>query len=439
MPKDFPASLFSKAALIFRRWFKLLGNLALGQGVIQLLQIVIGFVLIRSLSVEDYAVFAFCTAILTAAPLFVEMALPGAIIANAGKTEKLPQAIHYARIACRLRWIAFSIFCAGFIAMLPWMGRKFGLNWEELIIYFVLVSGIIWMKGYLSIFRSVFQVFNRPVFYQHLNMSSFLVRLPLIAGLLWAGMLYSITALLVVFLGFLWFRLLLGYEVRRMKTESIDRDDATQRKELLNYSSPLMPGLIFTAFQSQVLIFLAGVFGSLENTASMGALYRLGHLFLFLQGIMQLLLPQLVAKQKQGSNLFRIYLMAFTMIFGVVCLAPLMGWLFHKPLLWLLGPGYQDLKVELFLYLLMASLRFGCVTLWQMNAARNWIFWWLSPAAIMGVLIIQGLGLLILDLSNMRILIGLGIAMAIWDMVCRLLQLFLGWKRDRGDKPIPVN
>jgi len=50
--------------------------------------------------------------------------------------------------------------------------------------------------------------------------------------------------------------------------------------------------------------------------------------------------------------------------------------LFPQPLLWVLGPKYQNLRAEVGWVVVTASFTYVANTLYQMNSNRKWIYWW---------------------------------------------------------------
>ena len=81
-----------------------------------------------------------------------------------------------------------------------------------------------------------------------------------------------------------------------------DRHSRQERQEVLRYILPVVPGSIYYALQSNILIWLAAYFGTEHQVADLGALGRLGHLFAlftFVSGSLMIIDPgQLVSASR---------------------------------------------------------------------------------------------------------------------------------------------
>jgi hypothetical protein len=181
--------------------------------------------------------------------------------------------------------------------------------------------------------------------------------------------------------------------------DKTEKNDPAISKEMLSYISPLIPGVIFTAFQGQIALALISVMGQTQNIAEVAALGRLGQIFVLLGAFNGIVIEPYISKVNR-KDLSKRYFQILGMTIVVASMICVIGFAFPQPLLWLLGSKYQNLETEVGWVVAGACLNYVGGVMWTMNSARKWIYWWVSFAYI-GMVIITQLGCLILmDLST---------------------------------------
>jgi hypothetical protein len=183
-----------------------------------------------------------------------------------------------------------------------------------------------------------------------------------------------------------------GILYRRSASERSDlpaRVDPARTREIRRMVAPALPGLVFYAFQGQITILLVAVFGRVEAIAQVGALSRIGALFIVLGGLNQVLIaprfPQIprVRLARRSAQAVAAAAALGAVITAIAFVAP-------EPLLFLLGPEYKGLALEVGWYVLGASLSFLAGVLYAMNLARRFIWWW-STAVGLGLIVVTQL------------------------------------------------
>jgi len=86
----------------------------------------------------------------------------------------------------------------------------------------------------------------------------------------------------------------------------------------------------------------------------------------------------------------------------IASLMCVVAFLFPQPLLWLLGPQYQNLSKEIGWAVAGSCVGYVSSVLLVMHNARKWIYWWWSTTHIVVLLIAQVALLFILNLSITR-------------------------------------
>jgi hypothetical protein len=137
---------------------------------------------------------------------------------------------------------------------------------------------------------------------------------------------------------------------------------------------PNLPSLIFFALQGQISLFLISFFGQTRSIAEVGALGRLGQIFLLLSGFNGVVLEPFMAKLPK-ERVLRTFLIVIAISSSICAVVILAGFLKPGLFLLLLGSKYASLRRETG-WLLVGSCMGNLVgVIWTMNAARRWVFW----------------------------------------------------------------
>jgi hypothetical protein len=166
-----------------------------------------------------------------------------------------------------------------------------------------------------------------------------------------------------------------------------------------HYLAPTIPWVVFTAFQGQISLLLITWFGQTRSVAEIAALGRLGQLFMILGAANSVVISPYIAKLPRARLAVRyvqILIIAIVISSSLCALA----FLFPQPLLWILGPKYENLRSEIGWAIAGACVWYVGSVVLAMNNARKWIYWWWSTVHIIALLITQIICLVILNLST---------------------------------------
>ena len=184
---------------------------------------------------------------------------------------------------------------------------------------------------------------------------------------------------------------LTGFMYRKKSSELVREPGKSHpafNKEMLVYLSPLIPGVVFTAFQGQISIALITVFGHSTNVAEVAALGRLGQLFLIFGAFNSVIVEPHIA-QVASNRLVSRYLLIVCCALAIAIVIASFSFLFPAPFLWLLGHRYNYLGSEVGWIVSSACVSYVAGVLWVMNSARKWLFWWYTNLYIACVLLTQ--------------------------------------------------
>jgi hypothetical protein len=194
----------------------------------------------------------------------------------------------------------------------------------------------------------------------------------------------------------------MGRTLRRSAAKHMDPvrvSDPEVNRRMLHHLAPMIPMHLFSVLQGQILVILVTIVGSATNIAEIGALGRIAQLFVFVSALHSVLVIPWIARTPR-ARLFRRY-MAAALYPVVICVAAVVfAFLFPEVLLWLLGPAYSHLRTEVGWMILAGGVHYVGSALFHLHFSRRWLYWWSTVAQVVGVLAIQVIGVVLLDLSR---------------------------------------
>lgn len=423
-----PSGRFTRSGRIARLLTKLLGAGAIAQ----VLNLVTGLALLRWLTVEEYAQYTVAFGFSATLAALVDLGFAGAIMPLVGDRASdrvafgayIRAALHLrARIAVVLLPISAVIF---FVVTGP---RDWGIGVE--IGLFATIALTLLAKAMADIYSLPLLMHSRYREYYAFQVGTSGLRLAASAGLYGFRGLTGVTASAVSAVA----ALLNGLAYKRLARNYVDVPDARdpeKTRAIRRLMAPLLPGLIFTAFQGQITVLLITVFGDVRAIAEVGALSRLAALFAVLAGLNQVLIaprfPQ-VPRDRLRLEIMRV-------LGGVGALSlmlTVLAFVFPAPLLFLLGSSYDHLSAEVAWFMLGASLGYLAGTIYFINVSRRFVWHWTTWLGLGLVIFSQVASAIFFDLGSV---LGLqyfaaltGVAGCIAQAVTMLYGLRVGSRR----------
>jgi len=211
------------------------------------------------------------------------------------------------------------------------------------------------------------------------------------------------------------------------------RSSAQKRKAIVQLVLPQTPNVIFYAVQGQIPQILVTVFGLTVAVADVGALSRLGQIFVVLAQVNPLLLEPYFARLPR-NRLKANYLAAVAVIAGACGGVIAMGRFFPGLFLWVLGPKYSTLRYEVLLLLIGSGLRYLSGSMFVIHASRRFVYWWNNLSVITLTLIVQIIYLFAGNLGTVRQALMFNIVSAAASLIVNILCAFYGFLH--GPRPI---
>jgi O-antigen/teichoic acid export membrane protein len=393
----------TNAWAVRRRWIlKWTGRVAefgFVQIWVQVLGAVAGILIVRSLAKEQYALYAITNQMQSACNLLADLGIGIGVRSIGGRVwqdrrrfgELVTTALDMRR------WFAvFSL--AGCLPVAAWMLAANGATWSTVTVMCgILVASVLPLLS-SSVYLVVPQLHGEYRRIQKLDLGNAALRLALVSGLAATRLNAALAAAVGSVVNWVqeaW--------LRRWSSERLDftaQSNAEDRRELTSLSARAFPNTLFFCFQGQVTLLILTLVGNSTGIADVTALGRLALLLtIFTVTFTHVLVPRFTRCQ-DSRQLGRLYVW----LVGAtgLTLAPVViaGWLFPRPLLWVLGEKYAALEGPCGWFVTFACVQQMGTVLWLLNSSRAWI-WLGSVLWIPLTLAVQAALPFVLDLRQL--------------------------------------
>lgn len=412
-----------------QKWARLLSQFLSGQVVIQLLNFATGFLLLRWLSVTSYAQFSVAFAFQSTLGMLIDLGFSNSIVALVGDRGSDGSIVgHYIRSAKHFRNRMFVVMICLSAVAFPLVTRSQHWPLSTQVLLFGAVACSLFFQGW-GMYAAPLLINERIKEFYRAQIVAAAGRLCCCFLLYNMAVLSAWTAAWVAAIALATTGLLYQRNANRLIVEP-NRSDPHFNKEMLHYLAPLIPGVMFTAFQGQISIALITMFGHTKSIAEVAALGRLGQLFFIFAAFNSVIVEPYIAKVAH-ENLMRKYLLIAG---GASTLAILIsGFAFMSPqsILWLLGPKYAHLQNEVGYIVSAACVSYLAGVLWVMNSARKWLFWWYTNMYIACVLLTQIVCMFSMHLGTTHSVVLLSLITAVVVLCTHIVGGLYGLMKNR--------
>lgn len=364
-----------------RRWAWTLFRFALMQTLAQVASVMTGILIVRILAKQDYAFYTIANTWLGALLIMSNGGITDAATAIGGRVWddrfRLGQVV---RAAMRIRRSLGLMMVAPIIGILVGTLARAGASTATIVGLTLLVT----LAGLCQISNGVLLVVPRLKGkirqLQWIDLGAAALRLALTAG---AALAY-LDALAALFVSLV-INVAQYLTLSRWTGSLIDRQapvDHSVLWEIRRNVARQWPSQVYYVFQSQIGVVLLSLFGTTGGVADLGALNRIGIVFLIVGALMQsIVLPRYA--RCQDIRELRSFYVEIVVGFSILALIPVgMALLAPRPILWVLGPRYEHLSLELFLVTAQVALAAVAGIAWNLNTIRAWVEpWWLAIPA----------------------------------------------------------
>jgi O-antigen/teichoic acid export membrane protein len=399
-----------------------------GQGAVQLLSLSVGLLLLRWLSLDNYAQFSVAFGFQTTLSLMTDLGFAGTIIALVGPRGNDPAVVGaYIRSGRRMRNVMLA--CLTPVAAIVYIGIARQHHWDALTstLLFLSIVASINFTGMASYYGAPLLIRGRLTDYYRHQLAGAAFRIIACGILYLAGALFAWTMSWANALGFLLIGWLNARESRPFATLPKHPAPGITR-QMMHYVMPNLPSLVFFALQGQISLFLISFFGQTRSIAEVGALSRLAQIFLLISGFNGAVIEPFVARLPK-ERVLRSFVTVLAVACAVCVLVCMLGFLDPKLLLLLLGGRYGSLRRETGWLVLGCCMSYLVGVIWTMSAARRWVYWTTSWVTIGLILATQLLFLWLVRVDTTMHVVWFGAATSAAHLVSMLFNSVYGFIR----------
>ena len=340
--------------------------------VVQGINAVTGLMLVRYMAKDDYAWFTLAASLLATLNLLGDGGVGTGLTAIGGRIHDQPGT--FARLLQQGLRLSFRLTIIGFVLAVPLfyglyvrIGAPVGLTVAAL-----LLAGLAaWPSVSTVLLNVANRLHTRVVVIQLGDMTGALVRLGVTSVLWFGGWLAVLPALLATVLAG-WAQALL-IRVRSRHFLVSPATDVSYQSELGGFVRALYGNHVFFCLQAQVATWIIGWLAGTSEVADLGALARLGVLFVAVTSPIHYLAVPAIARIRDQGLLRRRIALALGSALLVAAAVVVVACLLPAPFLWLLGGNYGHLIVELPLALAAQGLSMVTSLAWALVLARGWV------------------------------------------------------------------
>lgn len=384
-----------------------------------------GFLCIRLLPVGEYAKFVVVFSIQASLMILLDVGISGTFIPLIGERigDKQLIADYLASLRKIAHWlfaIAIPITTVGY----PLLVHNRHWDWQTVTAMIIIVLVSAWFARVGAAYGAVLILQrDRKSWYRAQMITSFGA-----LGLLGLFVLFhwlSAFAAILISVGRV-IAIAAIYYVRSRKLLGVKGAPSKEKcTAAIQLSLPTMPSVIYYALGGQISVFLITYFGRTSAVASVGALGRLGQLFALLTPINGILVEPYFARLPR-QQLKSHYLMAVAGAgaFGA-CLVTLAR-IFPGLFLWILGPKYAGLRIEVMLVMLSGAIGLLAGVVATINGSRRFTYYSFVLADTILTLILQAVYIWRVDLSTVKAVLWFNIFTMLPTLATGTITAFYG-------------
>lgn len=355
------------------KYFKLFSSTFTFQGLIQLIGMLIGFYIVRQLSVQEYAYYTIANTVLGMMAVISNCGITISMYSQGAKVWQNKKELGSLLVGCikfrhKIALLSFLICTPILVLML----KEQGANFLTIIIIILTI-----IPAFLATLTdSLYEIV--PKLHQEL--------LPLQKNQFYVSVLrFLLTGILLILFPFTWIALLANglpriygnFKLKRIVKKNADLSQLENKiydNETYRIVKRFAPGAIYYAFSGQIVIFILSFAANFHDTAAWGALGRYAIIFtIFFTAIEMILIPRYAKKNndKKTLVLFSTKIFFIVAFLGGIVVIPF--YIFTDFFLLILGVDYIGYKNELILVILNSYLVLLSGIVLNFSIARGWI------------------------------------------------------------------
>ncbi|GAA4976519.1 polysaccharide biosynthesis protein [Algibacter aquimarinus] len=408
-------------------WVKTISLTGLMQVIVQILGFLCGILVIRLLSMQEYALYTLANTMLGTMTVLADGGIYTGVMAEGGKVWKNPEklgAVLVTGLDLRRKFAIGSLIIS--IPILLYLLLDNGASWFSAIL--ITLSIIPAFYAFLSdslleivpkLHQSIF-----PLQKNEVSVASYRLILSTLTLFIFPWAFLAILASGLT-------RLYGNFELKKISQNFVlipKSPDSEIRKEILKVVKRVLPGAIFYSLSGQLTIWLIAVFGTTSSIAELGAIGRLAMLLSVFSSLFStLLIPRFARLKDDSSLLLKQFILALGLLLLVCVLVIGVFLVFSEEVLWLLGNNYSDLTNELILSVVGSCIGLFTALIFSLSSSRGWV---LNPYLYISVSLIAIItGILFFDISSLNGVLVFNIFISAIQAIMYLLYTFFKIKK----------
>ncbi|HEV8630102.1 MAG TPA: hypothetical protein VGV61_07280 [Thermoanaerobaculia bacterium] len=411
-----------------RAWTGILSAYFGTQTVTQLLGIAAGILFIRTMPVQEFALYTLATSVITFFAFATDLGSTTSLVHFYHRAAKEGEDFgRYLAAVLSLRRIAFVAGALVVAVALPAAAHAKGFRPLDIALVTAAVIPAVGFQIVAAVRQLTLRLHDRYAQSYRADLAGGATRLLLAVLMVASAALRSWLGVLTA-AGASAYTAWLAQQPRDGVAEAPAAFDlAPYRRAVLRYLLPTLPSALYFAIQGPLVVWLAATFGASRNIAEVGALTRLGLVVGIFSGLTGIVfMPRLARIHDERVYRHRV------LQFGAVHLALASGLVlaaYRAPdlFLWLLGPHYAGLHRELLLVVAGSGLVLLDGYLVAVNLARSWTRW--QGLAMASLVAAQAALVSILPLTTSAGVLRFNVASAAAALAGQMVIVTLGFLR----------
>jgi O-antigen/teichoic acid export membrane protein len=415
---------------------RLMVNFFAAQGVTMAGNLLYGLLCVRLLPTADYAKFVVLFGVQGTLIVLMDVNFSGCLIPLIGeRVDDLQLIRDYVASLRKLAVRLYAVVGVGLMVFYPILVKNRG--WSGMTIAAMVATLLVstWFMRINAAYGAVLILLRERGSWYRGQMIASLGTLALLLIAWVSHGLFGFTAILINVVGNVFCGAYYFYRAKKL-LGGTGVASSTKTKAIVRLALPNIPQSIFYALQGQLSLFLITIFGHTSGVAGVGALGRLGQIFVLLMQMNPLLVEPYFAKLPK-SRLKINYLGAMVIAGTVSVSACLIAASFPEFFLWILGPNYASLRYEVLLAITTSAISLFSGVLWCIHTARRFVYWWSTATGIALTLLVQVLFIVKADLSLVRTVLWLNLATNAASLFVNLLSGMYGMVKGAREVETP--
>ncbi|MGO1117400.1 lipopolysaccharide biosynthesis protein [Rhodovibrionaceae bacterium A322] len=326
--------------------------------VVQLINMVCGFLIVNQLSVTDYALFTLVLTLTMSVKLLGASGLNQILLFQGGENWQNPTRLGRALwlVLSILKWLFPVVFLVSF-PFVFFLLNQAGFSLPVVLPYYLILGCLAFSMALSSLFVEVARLRGQLKMIIAVNFKAAVMRLIVVGPLLyfwtepWLALLAVVPGILLELRTYGRFCKEQAPVPARSEGTTPEEEQATRegKDRARAFILRSFPNDVFYIFSSVAKLSLLAIFGGAQNVASFGALERFGVITTLVALVVSNVFLPYYAKQSRQAHLLIIYFLLILVASSVPAAFTAVAYLFPKPILSLLGENYLGLSHALVL------------------------------------------------------------------------------------------